>query len=188
MGDFQKLSTIAAKQAGFFTAIQAESCGYLRTNHFYHVQASNWKSEGWGIYSLPTIPKNELSFYWLLYLWTRGKQDKPQAVISHETALSFYELSDVNPSKVHFTVPKSFRKTAKKPDVLVLYKKDLNKNEITEHQGLKITSVIKTLKDSLEDSAMSIELIEQAVKEALKRGMITKSELKLFPELLEYAI
>lgn len=188
MGNYRQLSKTAQKQGGFFTAKQAEDCGYNRKNHSYHTAKANWKNEGWGLYSLPTLQKNEMSYYWSLYLWTRNKKDQAEAVLSHETALSFYELSDVNPSKVYFTVPKSFRRTAKKPDVLVLHKNNLKKNEITDYQGLKITTVIKTLSDVATESAMSIDLIEQAVKEALKKGMISKSELKLFPELLEHAL
>lgn len=188
MSNINKLTKIAHLQGGLFTAFQAEGIGFNRTNHSYHTSNGNWIKEGWGLYSLPSIPKTDLSFYWKLYLWTRDKNDAPQAIVSHETALSFHELSDVNPSKVHFTVPKSFRKTAKTPKGLILHKGNVEKKAITTFSGLKLTTPIQTLSDVHHEGSLSIDIIEQAVKEALKKGLVSKSELKQFPELLEYTI
>ena len=188
MDSMSKLIKIAHQQAGLFTASQAENAGFNRTNHSYHVSSGNWVKEGWGLYSLPLISKAETSFYWKLYLWTRNKYDKPQAVISHETALNIHELSDINPTNVHFTVPKNFRKTAVKPKGLILHKENIDPNFITTFEGLNITNPIKTLIDVNKDSSCSIDILEQAVKEALKKGLVSKSEIKKFPELLEYAL
>lgn len=188
MSNINKLTKIAHLQGGLFTAFQAESAGFNRTNYSYHTSNGNWAKEGWGLYSLPSIPKTEVSFYWKLYLWARDKNDKPQAVISHETALSFHELSDANPSKVHFTVPKTFRKTAKTPKGLVLHKNNIGEKDITTFNGLRLTSPIQTLVDVHNAGSLSTDIVEQAVKDALKKGMVSKSELKLFPELLEHTI
>ena len=188
MNELNNLIKIASKQGGLFTAAQAVEVGYSRSNHFYHLNIGNWNKEERGLYSLTAIPKNEATFYWRLYLWTRGKNDEPQAIISHETALDLHDLSDVNPPKVYFTVPKSFRKTARTPKGLVLYKEDINRKFISSYNGFKITTPIKTLLDIHQRGSISIDLIEQAVRQALQRGLVTKKNLKEFPELLRYAI
>jgi hypothetical protein len=47
-----------------------------------------------------------------LSLWSRDRSDRPQAVASHITALELHHLSDVLPTRIHLTVPRSFRKAA----------------------------------------------------------------------------
>jgi predicted transcriptional regulator of viral defense system len=42
-------------------------------------------------------------------------------VYSHHTALSLYDLSDLNPSKLHMTVPMDFRRNSEIPGILVLH-------------------------------------------------------------------
>ena len=49
MKAYKKLGQIAFLQSGFFTAKQAEACGYARSNHHYHIKAGHWVKEGWGI-------------------------------------------------------------------------------------------------------------------------------------------
>lgn len=53
MKAYKKLHHIASIQGGLFTAKQAESCGYARSNHHYHIKAGNWIKEwayaGFGI-------------------------------------------------------------------------------------------------------------------------------------------
>ena len=39
MKAYKKLNQIAFMQGGLFTAKQAESCGYIRSNHHYHIKS-----------------------------------------------------------------------------------------------------------------------------------------------------
>jgi len=41
-------------------------------------------------------------------LWSRNRQDQPQGVFSHATALTLPELSDAMPAKLDMTVPPGF--------------------------------------------------------------------------------
>lgn len=45
---------------------------------------------------------------------------EPQGVYSHQTALTLHELTDVMPSRLHMTVPKTFRRGATIPKGLVI--------------------------------------------------------------------
>ena len=188
MKAYKQLNQIAFIQGGLFTAKQAESCGYARGNHHYHIKAGHWIKEGWGIYRLAHIPVDEMTSYWKLLLWSCNGKSEPTAVFSHKTVLSFYELSDVNPSKITMTVPKKFQKRSRPFKTLKIYKKDLSKEDIKQFKGLPVTTPLRTLLDIHEEKSLSEELMEQAVKEALEKGYIRKSDLKKNSELARYAL
>ena len=188
MKTHHQLHQIAFMQGGLFTAKQAESCGYIRSNHHYHIKTGHWVKEGWGVYRLAHIPVDEMTSYWELLLWSHNGESEPMAVFSHQTALSFYELSDVNPSKITITVPKKFQKRSRPIKALRICKKDLSKKDIKQLKGLPVTAPMRTLLDIHEEESLPENLIEQAVKEALEKGFIRKSDLKKNPELARYAL
>ena len=188
MKAYKKLHQIAFLQGGLFTAKQAESCGYARSNHHYHIKTGHWIKEGWGIYRISHIPIDEMTSYWKLLLWSCNRKSEPTAVFSHKTALSFYELSDVNPSKVTMTVPKQFQKRSRPFKALKICKKDLSKKDIKQFKGLPVTTPLRTLLDIHEEESLTDNLMEQAVKEALEKGFIKKSDLKKNSELARYAL
>ena len=188
MKAYKKLHQTAFLQGGLFTAKQAESCGYARSNHHYHIKTGHWIKEGWGIYRMSHIPMDEMTFYWKLLLWSCNRKSEPTAVFSHKTALSFYELSDINPSKVTMTVPKQFQKRSRPFKALKICKKNLSKKDIKQFKGLPVTTPLRTLLDIHEEEALTDSLMEQAVKEALEKGFIKKSDLKKNSELARYAL
>ncbi|TVQ77604.1 MAG: hypothetical protein EA369_08850 [Bradymonadales bacterium] len=174
-----KLYEIAASQEGYFTPKQAEACGYSKYNHPYHVTKGAWVREGRGIYRLKLFPTDQVRGQLVRYsLWSRGADDKPQGVYSHETALSIYELSDLMPSKLHMTVPKKFRKWAETPKILKLYHGDLDSTDIETKRGFRVTKPLRTLLDLIEANGTSPEFIEQGLNEAIARGLIRLKELK----------
>ena len=183
----EMLMKIALQQGSLFTADQAVQCGYDQKNHHYYVKTGQWEKVLRGIYRFKPI-ESDLSEYWLWYLWSEGRDKKPQAVFSHETALMLYELSDINPSKTHITVPKKFRKGSEIPKILFIHKQDLSVSDTKSINGLKVTTVLKTLLDLIEENRISDELIEQATKQALEKGYISKSDIKKNEKLARFAI
>ena len=175
MKAYKKLNQIVFLQGELFTAKQAESCGYSRSNHHYHIKIERWIKKGWGIYRLAHIPVDEMTSYWRLLLWSCNGNSEPMAVFFHKTALSFYELSDVNPNKITMTVPKKFQKRSRPSKALRICKKDLSKKDIKQFKGLPVTTPLKTLLDIYEEESLSEDFMEQAVKEALEKGFIKKS-------------
>ena len=188
MRAYEKLNQLALMQGGLFTAKQAQSCGYRHSNHHYYVKTGRWKKEGWGIYRFLHIPADEITFYYRILLWSCNRNGESEAVFSYETALSFYELSDVNPHRVSITVPKNFQKRSIPFKNLVIYKKNLSKKDIKSFNGLPVTTYLKTLLDIHEERHLSEDLIEQAVKEALQKGYITRSDIRKHFELARYTL
>ncbi|MGD9643158.1 MAG: type IV toxin-antitoxin system AbiEi family antitoxin domain-containing protein [Elusimicrobiales bacterium] len=173
----ERLYKIVEAQGGYFTTKQAEAAGFSQKNHAYHVRAGNWLRERRGIYRLAKFPLSErpdLMFWWL---WSRNRKDVPQGVFSHETALSLYDLSDINPSRLHMTVPRAFLRRGGKAQLPVLHRGEVHKAEVEFRFGVKVTRPLKTIADLLAARTVQTDHMRQAVRQAFKRGLITRTEL-----------
>lgn len=173
-----RLYEIADRQQGYFTAKQAETAGFSRRNHFYHVRSHNWVREHRGVYRLSNYPITESPDMVLWYLWSCNRKGVPQGVYSHETALSFYELSDIMPAKLHMTVPKDFRRSSEIPKILVLHYGELSAADIVEVQGFRITKSLRSIVDLLIAQTVSRDILAQALTEGLERGFIARKEIQ----------
>ncbi len=175
---FDRLFDIAEGQQGYFTAKQAEKAGFDAKNHHYHVRSGNWIRERRGVYRLSKFPIAEHPDMVVFSLWSRDRQDRPQGVYSHETALSVYRLSDLMPAKLHMTVPPDFRRNAPIPGVLVLHRGRLYADEIEAMQGFRVTRPLKAIADLIASGTVAQDLLRQAVRQAFQRGFITGPKLK----------
>ncbi len=171
------LYEIACEQSGVFTAKQAVEAGFDARNHPYHVKAGYWEKAHRGIYRLVQFPIEPSMQYAVWSLWSCNREGKLQGVYSHETALNIYDLSDLDPPKLHMTVPPSFRRGAAIPEVLVLHRGTLRSEEWREGAGYRVTTPVRTLSDVLSSDTVSEEFIYQMVREGLSRGMYPKHEL-----------
>lgn len=167
---FQELSALADAQAGYFTAAQALELGYSYPTQHHHTRQGSWQRTRHGLYRLSTYPLSQYEHLAELSLWSRNRQGEPQAVVSHHTALAFYELSDLLPEQVHLSVPRGFRKAV--PLGVILHPTDLQAGEKQTEHGFQVTSVLRTLQD-MAATDLSPELLEQAINEALERGLIS---------------
>jgi predicted transcriptional regulator of viral defense system len=168
-----RLFTVAEAQGGFFTAKQADAAGFDRTNHAYHVRSGKWVREYRGIYRLKQYPLAPDSDLTLWSLWSRGRDDEPQGVYSHETALRIFDLSDNMPTKLHMTVPAKFRRGAETPAILILHHADLAPADVEERDGFRLTRPMRTILDLVADGRLPSDLLKQAFDEARRRGLIT---------------
>jgi len=169
----RKLNEIVERQDGFFTTKQAKAAGYPDPTHVYHVKRGDWVRERRGIYRLAHYPLPQRPDLILWHLWSRNRREEPQGVFSHQTALALHELSDLNPAKLHMTVPGSFRRNSRIPAVLVLHYADLTADETEDFLGVRVTKPLKTILDLLQSADEPHEVLSQALKEGLKRGVIT---------------
>lgn len=173
-----RLFVVAEAQGGYFTAKQAKEAGFARTNHAYHVRSGKWQREYRGIYRLKQYPLPPDSDLILWSLWSRGRDDVPQGVYSHETALRIFDLSDNMPAKVHMTVPTKFRKGAEIPANLSLHYADLEPADVEEREGFRVTCPIRTILDLVATERLSKDLLKQAFSEARNRGLIKTREIQ----------
>jgi predicted transcriptional regulator of viral defense system len=111
-------------------------------------------------------------------LWSRNRQDEPQGVFSHATALTLHDLSDVMSAKLDMTVPPGFRRMAAIPDVLRLRHARLGERDVQTIDGVRVTTPLRTLTDVIAEGLIASEFQVQAVGEALRRGLIMRSQLE----------
>lgn len=173
----KRLYEVAEGQQGFFTTKQAKSAGFAENTHPYHVQVGNWIREHRGIYRLANFPHGKRPDLMLWSLWSQNREEASQGVYSHQTALSLYDLSDVMPAKLHMTVPKSFRRNSEVPRVLVLHFADLPQSDIAAANGVRVTKPMRTILDLLKGGEVPNATLRQALREALRRGLIRRSEI-----------
>jgi hypothetical protein len=174
----RRLYEIAEAQQGFFTTKQAKAAGFAENTHPYHLQVGNWVREHRGIYRLAQFPAADRPDLVLWSLWSRNRNQKTQGVYSHQTALSLHGLSDLNPSKLHMTVPTRFRRNSEIPGILVLHYADLPANNVETAPGFKFTRPLRTVLDLVETDSVERSLIRQALRQALRRGLITRQEIR----------
>lgn len=169
------LTATASAQGGYFTAKQARDAGYDYPHLEYHVKADNFQRTGHGLYRLPAFPPSEHDDLIRLALWSRGRDDQPQAVASHETALGVLGLGELLPKKVHLTVPQTFRK--KPPRGVVLHRMKLAAGDVEERDGFRVTSAMRTLLDVSATDAVSQDQLERALGDALRLGLVHRTAL-----------
>jgi predicted transcriptional regulator of viral defense system len=177
VADERALTSMAASQGGYFTSKQAAAIGYTAPKRNYHVQVGNWARERRGIFRLSTQPlpaRPDLILWWL---WSRNRQEQPQGVYSHQTALSLHELTDVMPSRLHMTVPKTFRRSVAIPKSIVLHISDLPPSDIEQIDGVPATKAIRTLIDVVSSGAVPLPDLKLAFAEAARSGKITRAEI-----------
>ena len=168
------LTAIAETQSGYFTAQQALAVGYTYPDQHYHVTHGNWERVARGVFRLREYPLPEREDLIVLALMSHDRLGQPQAVFSYETALALHDLSDVNPARIHLTVPPGFRRQL--PIGLVIHRGIVPPEEWEEHDGYRVTTPLRTLTD-IAMSPTSWPFLESAVRDALRRGVVRQRQL-----------
>jgi hypothetical protein len=164
----------ALEQGGYFTAKQAQQAGYDYPHLDYHVGSGNFERVDHGLYRFASLPPGEHDQLIRLSLWSRNRNDEPQAVVSHESALVLHELTELLPNVVHLTVRPKFRKEP--PEGCVLHKARLAPEDIEERTGFRLTTPLRSLLD-VAAGGISQEQLEKATVEALRRGLVRRIKL-----------
>ena len=174
----RRLFEVAEHQQGFFTTKQAKAAGFAENTHPYHVQVGNWFREHRGIYRLTLFPTTDRPELVLWALWSRNRNEEVEGVYSHHTALSLYDLSDLNPSKLHMTVPMDFRRNSEIPGILLLHYADVPESDVQTAQGYKFTRPLRTILDLIEAGTVERNFIRQALRQAVNRGLVTRQQVR----------
>jgi predicted transcriptional regulator of viral defense system len=174
----RQLYDLAEGQQGYFTTKQAKAAGFAENTHPYHVQNGNWIRENRGIYRLAQFPAADRPDLVLWALWSRNRKQEGEGVYSHQTAMSLHSLSDLNPAKLHMTVPSGFRRNSTIPDILVLHYGDPLPEDVQIGPGYKYTRPLRTILDLIEVGTVEQTFIVQALRQAIDRGLITHEQIR----------
>lgn len=163
-----KLYEIAEAQGGYFTARQAEAASVDRRRLAYYADTGRIRRIRRGIYRLTQFPHSRHEDLFIAWLMAG-----PDAVISHESALTLFDLSDVLSEGIHVTVP---RTASRRRPGLQLHTNRISPDDITMREGLPVTTVPRTIVD-VALAGLSDEFVIQAVREAIQTGLTTPSQL-----------
>lgn len=168
---YSTLFELAAEQHGYFTTTQAqkEGVGAKTIGMMFHRGAVERVSHG--VYRFPRFPMTELSSFMEAVLWPH----QTAGVLSHESALRLYGLSDVNPGKLHITLPTGFRVQREIPRHLTVHRADLSPGDWHTWEGVPVTTPGRTIADC---AALGLgpALIGQALEEGARRGLFSRQE------------
>lgn len=176
--NFKKLFDIATDNYGFVTVDDARRAGIRPQRLAEMATRGALRREGFGVYRLDPFPAHELDSYRMATLWPHGVE----GVLSHETALDLYSLSDVNPAKIHITVPKGYRvRHREMPTPYRLHHEDLNERDLTRFEGIPIVTAAKAIRQCHE-AQFRRDLLRQALEDAKRQRLIDR---RAYNELLE---
>ena len=169
---WDQLYEVSAAQQGLFTTRQAEEAGYSVPLLHHHVKAGRIQRLQRGIYRLVHFPAGDQEPLVAAWLWS----DRA-GVASHQSALALHSLSDILPSRIHLTVPESWRKRRlHASSEVVLHYADLVSDEVGWYSAVPTTSPKRTLVDCARAS-VSPELVRAAAMQAVRRGLVQRRDL-----------
>ena len=172
--DHQGLFEVASEQAGYFTASQAGACGYSSSLRAYHAKRGRWVRVRRGIYRLSEYPSSEHEEVIAAWLWA-GKDD---AVVSHESALDVFDLSNVIPDTVHITIPRSRRYRPPTAGItLHTTTRAFKPGEVISRGGVRVSSAERTILDCAETGTAPEQIVASAIQ-AVDRGLATSRQLQ----------
>lgn len=122
-----------------------------------------------GVYRVPGLPRDRSDEFILARLWAKGR-----GVVSHDSALLVHELCDINPTRIHITVPTKYRISRAGGEHYAIHHADLADGEVIRLDAVVVTTIARTLQDAA--STVATYLVRQAVKAAADRGAIVSAE------------
>jgi predicted transcriptional regulator of viral defense system len=178
--DWDRLFETAGAQDGYFTTRQAADAGYSTQLLLKHIRAGRVARTRRGIYRLVHFPAGEHEELVTAWLWSERV-----GVISHQTAIALHGLSDALPAHVHLTLPSAWRQRRfRVPADVVLHYADVPPEDRTWFGAVPTTNPRRSLNDCAREG-LSPELLRQATKQALRRGLVVKAELGDVEEALQ---
>jgi predicted transcriptional regulator of viral defense system len=168
---FAELAELAADQYGLFTLADARGVGYADNSVAQMARRGRIERVSQGVYRIAFLPAGALGSYMQAALWPVSVK----GVLSHETALDLWDVSDVNPSKVHITVPRAHRTQRRIPGSYAIHREDLNPADLTTIEGIPVTTLALALRQCAKDH-LGRDLLEQAARHGRARGLLSADQ------------
>lgn len=169
--DWDALYGIAEAQSGHFTTAQAATAGYSSPLLHKYVASGRIARVRRGVYRVTHFPAAEHEDLVVLWLWAEHA-----GVFSHQTSLALHDLSDVLPARAYMTLPEDWRsRRLRVPADLVLHFAEVEDRDCEWLDAVPITSPRRTLRDCI-DAHVSPDLVQQALRQARQRGLVSKAE------------
>lgn len=134
----------AAEQHGYVTTRDARDLKIDPTQLRLLAARGRLERIGRGVYRVPVLPRGEHDQFAAAVAWSLGR-----GVISHESALVLHDLADVNPPRIHLTVPRDNYPRAAGGDMYRVHRRELVGTDVMAVHGIPVTIVARTINDCL---------------------------------------
>lgn len=131
------------------------------------------ESAGHGVYRVPVLPRDRYDEFIRARLWAKGR-----GVISHDSALLVHELCDINPARVHLTIPTSYRISRAGGEHYAIHRADLADAEVTRIEAVVVTTIRRSLSDAI--GTVPTYLMRQAITTGADRGAFSPQDRDQF--------
>ena len=180
MTTLTRLWELAGEQHGFVTTQDAEGYGIPATTLVKAAARGRLWRVAHGVYRFPEFPETELDPYALATLWAAQR-----GVLSHETALQLHDLCDVEPEKIHLTVPRHCRIRRQGGDAYVIHHQDLVPEDLAWFEGIRIVTAERAIRQAIA-TAVAPHLVGQSIETARRRGRIPRDLAAELDRLLHH--
>ena len=136
---FADLAEAAAEKFGLVTLDDAKQVGYQPKTIVTLAERGQLERVSRGVYRVPFLPGGEMQAYLAAALWPQGAN----GVLTHETALDLWDVSDVNPAKIHVTVPHAHRPQREVPRTYVIHREDVDPADVAAIEGVPVVRLAR---------------------------------------------
>lgn len=170
---WDRLVERAAEQHGYVTTRDARDLGIDPAQLRLLAARGRLDRVARGVYRAKVLPRGRHDDLAEAVAWTLGR-----GVLSHESALVLHGIADVNPSRVHLTVPRDNHPRAAGGELYRMHRRNLRAADVTEADGIAVTTVERAIRDCLADGTDPYQLrlaIDRAEAEGLLRTSVAES-------------
>jgi predicted transcriptional regulator of viral defense system len=125
------------------------------------------------VYQVPQVAETEYDEYQLAVLWTGA----PEACLSHDTALWAWDITDINPDRIHLTLARNRRLRRSGGEHYVVHREDLVPEQVVWWQGIRTVSAPTAIGQCIA-SGVPTYLIRQALDRAGRTSLLPLDDRK----------
>ena len=175
----EQLWEVASDMFGYVTPRHALELGISRPAFDMFAARGNLERAAHGVYRFPEYPVTDRDHYMLAVLWT----GRPEACLSHDTALAVREVSDLNPDRVHVTVGAGRRIRRSGGDLYVVHYADLRPEQHAWWEGVPSVTLPTAIEQCIQ-SGVPAYLLSQALDAGARTGALLPDEADQLAERL----
>ncbi|MGC5053593.1 MULTISPECIES: type IV toxin-antitoxin system AbiEi family antitoxin domain-containing protein [Micromonospora] len=168
----EELVDVAVDQHGYVRTRDATARGIDGANLRKMAARGRLEKVGRGLYRVPFLPRDEHDEYAEAVLWAEGR-----GIISHGSALALHQLCDINPSRLHLTVPPTYTPRRTGGELYRVWRRKLDPGEVTAVDGIPVVTAERAVGDGIA-SGIDPQMLTQAIATARREGLLTVAQAR----------
>ena len=178
-----RLLEVAAQQHGLFTVEQAAGVAVADGQVRRMAAAGLLERRAQGVYRISTVPFDEQTELMEAVLWANGR-----GLVAGESGLLLWNLADVNPRRIHISVPSGYRPRRAGGELHEIHHIPVDAADRDEVHGVPVVCPALAIRQAI-DWGVAGDMIEQAVRRAQAREHIgTQTAARLLVRLYDRAL